>query len=143
MAKNDRSKEIKRFAIGAALAAAAGYAAGILTAPKSGKETRADIRDRTVAGKVEAEKQLKKLHTQLNSTIEDAKGRVSDLKGGAKTELSDATDKGMKVKEKVRELLSALHEGDADDKDLQKAIDDAKTAIDHLKDYLKKDFGNA
>lgn len=143
MAKNDRAQEIKRFALGAALAAAAGYAAGVLTAPKSGKETRAEIQKRAVAGKVEAEKQLKKLHTQLSNTIDEAKGRASDLKGQAKVQLNDATDKGVKAKEKARELLSALHEGDADDKDLQKAISDAKSAIDSLKDYLKKDFGNA
>jgi len=143
MGKSDRSKEIKRFALGAAFAATAGYMAGVLTAPKSGKETRADIHRRVVASKVEAEKQLKRLHTQLNSTINDAKGRAGELKGKAKAELEDATDKGVKAKEKARELLSALHEGDADDKDLQKAIDEAKTAVDHLKNYLKKDLKKA
>lgn len=143
MAKSDRSRELKRFALGAGLAAAVGYAAGVLTAPKSGKDTRADIHQKAVASKVEAEKQLKKLHTQLSSTIQEAKGRADELKGTAKDQLDDATEKGVKAKEKVRELLSALHEGDADDKDLQKAIGDTKSAIEHIKTYLKKDFGKA
>jgi gas vesicle protein len=143
MSKGDKSKEIKRFALGAALAAVAGYAAGILTAPKSGKDMRSDIHQKAVAGKVEAEKQLKKLHTQLTSTLDEAKSRTDELKGTAKTQLDDATDKGMQAKEKVREVLSALHEGDADDKDLQKVIDDTQKAIEHLKTYLKKDFGKA
>ncbi|MCA1806602.1 MAG: YtxH domain-containing protein, partial [Actinobacteria bacterium] len=37
-----------KFAIGAVFAAAAGYVTGILTAPKSGKETRKDIHDTAV-----------------------------------------------------------------------------------------------
>lgn len=38
------SKKTSSFIVGAALGAAAGYATGILTAPKSGKETREDIK---------------------------------------------------------------------------------------------------
>jgi gas vesicle protein len=141
--KDNKSTEIKRVALGAALAAAAGYAAGILTAPKSGKETREVIQHKVTTGKLEAEKQLKKLHTQLGTTIDDAKVRASELKGSAKAQLDEATDNGVKAKEKVRELLSALHEGDADDKDLKKAIKDAQHAIDHLKTYITKDFQKA
>lgn len=143
MSKNEKSTQIKRFALGAAIVATAGYVAGILTAPKSGKETRADIQHKVVSGKVEAEKQLKRLHTQLGAAIDDAKNRADDLKGRAKTELEEATDKGVKAKEKARELLSALHEGDADDKDLQKAINEGQSAIEHLKTYIKKDFKKA
>jgi gas vesicle protein len=144
MAKKEENtaKNVKRFALGAALAAAAGYAAGVLTAPKSGKETRADIQHKVTAGKLEAEKQLKKLHTQLSQSIDEAKDRAGELKGKAKTELDAATDNGVKAKEKARELLSALHEGDADDKDLKKAIKDTQAAIEHLKVYLKKDFSS-
>jgi gas vesicle protein len=139
--KPDRSTEIKRFALGAAVAAVAGYAAGILTAPKSGKETRAEIQHKATAGKLEAEKQLKKLHTQLGDSINEAKNRASDFKGQAKSQFDDATENATTAKEKVREVLSALHEGDADDKDLKKAIKDAQKAVDHLKTYFTKDFG--
>ena len=50
-----------------------GYLAGILTAPKSGKETREDIKDTAVKTYSEAEKQLKKLHTELNDVLAEAK----------------------------------------------------------------------
>jgi gas vesicle protein len=143
MSKQDKSSEIKRFALGAAIAAAAGYAAGILTAPKSGKETREEIQHKVTTGKLEAEKQLKRLHTQLGSAIDEAKSRASELKGSARDQLDEAANNGSKAKEKVRELLSALHEGDADDKDLKKAIKDAQHAIDHLKTYITKDFQKA
>ncbi|HSX36052.1 MAG TPA: YtxH domain-containing protein [Patescibacteria group bacterium] len=128
----------KRFALGTVLAAAAGYLAGILTAPKSGKETRQDIKETAVRTVSEAEKQLKRLHTELNDMLADAKTKLGGLKGKAADDLEKAMDAGTVVKEKARELLSAVHEGDAEDKDLKKAIEDASKAVDHLKTYLKK-----
>jgi gas vesicle protein len=128
------NKSTKRWAFGAVIAAVAGYLAGILTAPKSGKETREDIKQ----GIVEAEKQLKKLHTQMANVITEAKEVAGTLKGKAQEELHQAIDQASVAKEKARQLLSALHEGDADDKELKKAIGDANKAIDHLKAYLKK-----
>src|SRR5687767_3218278 len=131
-------KRTKRWALGALIAAAAGYIAGLLTAPKSGKETREDIKEGVEHGMAEAEKRLKQLHTQMADTIGLAKEKAETLKGAAKNDLQGAIDKTTVVKEKARELLSALHEGGAEDKDLQKAINDANKAIEHLKTYLKK-----
>jgi gas vesicle protein len=129
----------KRFALGTVIAAVSGYLAGILTAPKSGKDTREDIKDAASKGLSEAEKQLKKLHTEFNQVIEEAKKRLDEAKGKGKEELESAIEFAKQGKEKVRVLLSALHEGDgADDKDLQKAIKDAQGAIDELKKYLTK-----
>lgn len=132
------NKSTKRWALGAIIAGIAGYLAGILTAPKSGKETREDIKDTAENGMAEAEKQLKKLHTQMTDTIADAKKRVEALRGTAQKDMQVAIDKTNDAKEKARELLSALHEDGAEDKDLKKAIDEANKAIDHLKKYLKK-----
>lgn len=132
------SKSTKRWAIGALIAAAAGYVAGILTAPKSGKETRADIKHATEHGMAEAEKQLKKLHTQMNELLGQAKEKVATVKGTAQKDLQAAIDRVTAAKEKARQLLSSLHEGDADDKDLKKAIDEANKALEHLKKYLAK-----
>lgn len=132
------SKSAKRFAIGAIFAAAAGYVAGILTAPKSGKETREDIKHATEQGVAEAEKQLKKLHTQMATVLGEAKEKAETLKGTAQKDLQIAIEKTNAAKEKARELLSALHEGGAEDKDLKKAIDEATKAIDHLQKYLTK-----
>jgi gas vesicle protein len=129
----------KKWAVGTLLAAAAGYLAGLLTAPKSGKETRKDIKDAAEKGVTEAEKQLKKLHTQISDLLSEAKTKAVNLKGIAQKDLQSAIDKATAAKEKARELLSALHEGgDADDQDLRKAIDEANRAIEHLKTYMKK-----
>lgn len=127
----------KKFALGAGIAAAAGYLAGILTAPQSGKETREDIKNTAVTTIREAEKQLKRLHTELNDTIAAAKEEAERLTGKAKKELDAAIEVSKDAKEKIREILSAVHEGRAEDKELQRSIRDAKKAIAHLKAYLK------
>ncbi len=128
----------KRFALGAVVAAAAGYLAGLLTAPQSGKETRKEIKDTTNRGIREAERQLKKLHTELNDVLAEATDRADKLSGKAKEELDVAVQATRRVKETARDILSAVHEGRAEDKELEKSIKDAKKAIDHLKTYLKK-----
>ena len=131
-------KSIKKFALGAAIAGTAGYLAGVLTAPKSGRETRDDIKDVTNRGISEAEKDLKKLHVELGKLLGEAKDKGSDLTGKTHQELTDLLDKARDTKEKAREMLSAIQEGSAEDKDLRKAIADANKAVDHIKDYLKK-----
>lgn len=132
------NKSTKRWAFGAVFAAVAGYIAGILTAPKSGKETRQDIKETAEKGITEAEKQLKKLHTQLAALMNEAKDKATTLQGAAQKELHAVIAKTNTAKEKARELLSASHEGNAEDKDLRKAIDEANKALEHLKSYLKK-----
>lgn len=132
------NKAFKSLALGTIIAGAAGYLAGLLTAPKSGRATRADIKDAADNTISEAERQLKKLHTELNELLGEAKKRGSDLQGKAKTEFDDATEKAASAKQKAREILSAVHEGDTDNKDLQRAMAEASKAVKHLKSYLKK-----
>lgn len=136
--KNRKSETIKRIAIGSTVAAAAGYLAGILTAPKSGKQTRKDIKEAANESVTQAEKELKKLHTELGKTIDEAKIKGDKLGAKAKNELSEIIEKAKDTKEKAREIISAIHEGEAEDVDLKKAVKEARIAIDHLRDYLKK-----
>jgi gas vesicle protein len=131
-------KSTKRLAVGTLVAVAAGYIAGILTAPKSGKETRKDIKDTAARSITVAEKELKQLHTELADLLGKAREQAGKASGKAKTELNSAIESSKVAKEKAREILSAVHEGDTDDKDLKKAITEAKNAIDHLKTYLKR-----
>ncbi len=128
----------KNFAIGTTIAAIAGYVAGVLTAPKSGKETRGDIKDTANKGVLEAEKELKKLHSELDKLLNESRDKGSDLSDKASKELTILVDKAKDSKEKARTMLSAIHEGDAQDKDLRKAITEAHKAIDHIRTYLNK-----
>jgi gas vesicle protein len=137
-AKPSAADTARKVAVGAALAAAAGYLTGILTAPKSGKETRDEIKNSAIRKKTEAEKELKKLHTELTDLIGDVKDKGMTMSAKTSKELEAFVDKAVVAKEKARELLSALHEGDAEDKELQQAIAEANKAIDHLRKFVKK-----
>ena len=131
-------KLLKRLAVAVGLAAAAGYVTGILTAPKSGKETREDIKNAAVMGKGEAEKQLKKAASELGDMIDQAKKRGAELGDKANKERNELMDKARLAREKAREVISAIHDGDAADDDLRLAVEQANTALKHLRDYLKK-----
>jgi gas vesicle protein len=130
-------KRTSRVAASALVAAAVGYIAGVLTAPKSGAETRKDIKKAANQRINEAEKQLKKMHTDLNDLLAKATDRAKTLKGSAQDEAHAAVSKAAKAKEKVRIALSSTRDGEATDDDLKKAISDAESAIKHLKEFLK------
>jgi gas vesicle protein len=136
--RKQRRENAKRLAVGSAIAAALGYVAGLLTAPQSGKDTRQDIKDNASKAQAEAEKDLKKLHTELDSTIKQAKSSSTKLNASAKKELNELVEKAKDNKEKAREMLSAVHEGEAEDRDLERAVKEANKALSHLKKYLKK-----
>jgi gas vesicle protein len=139
MGRRDRKRlNFKALAIGSSVAAAAGYVAGLLTAPKSGKQTRQDLKQAADKGATEAEKELKKLHGELDKVLAEAK--VNGKKAGrkAQAELSELVAKAKDNRERAREILGAVREGKAADKDLNKAVKDARAAVTHLRDYLKK-----
>lgn len=126
-----------KLALGAAVAAGIGYAAGVLTAPKSGKETRKEIQSSALKVKREAEARLKTMHSNLTSLIGKVKHQSVNLGKKAQDELDKALDQANTAKDKAREILSAIHEGEANDSELQAAIDDVKRATDHLKSFVK------
>lgn len=131
-------RRIGRAALGATAAALAGFLAGILTAPKSGRETRSDIRAAANRLKTDAEKQLKQIHSQLADVIRVSKAGLRHSVKEGSSELRAAVARAEVAKDKARTILSALHEGDADDQQLKMAVADARSALEHLKKYVKK-----
>lgn len=127
-----------RFAVATVVAAAAGYVAGILTAPKSGKETRQDIHDKAVETKEEAIKRLDTLSSELGSAISSGKAKVKELESSARGELEKAVSAAVVAKDKARDVLTAIKSGEAEDKDLKNAVKDVHKAIDNLKKYIDK-----
>ena len=127
-----------KFAVTAALAAGVGYVAGILAAPKSGKETRQDIHDKAVDTKEELAKKLDQVSNDLGEAIAKGKTRVKDLEAGAKAELEKAVNAAVLAKDKARDMVAAVKRGEAEDKDLKKAVKDVHSAIDNLKKYMQK-----
>ena len=132
------NKALKRLAMAAGLAAAVGYVAGLLTAPKSGKETRQDIKDAAQSGMSQAEHQLKNVSSELADLLDEAKRRGADMGDKARKQLDELVAQARAAREKAREVVSAVHEGDAADDDLRLAVNQANSALKHLREYLKK-----
>jgi gas vesicle protein len=137
-ARQRRRQAIKRTAAAGTIAAVAGYLAGILTAPKSGQETRQDIKTAADRSRAEAEKDFKKVQAELDNAITDAKSGSSKLGKKAQEELGELLDKAKDTKTKGGEVLAAIKAGEAEDKDLQRAVRNANTALKSLRKYLKK-----
>ncbi len=120
------------------IGAAAGYIAGILTAPKSGKDTREDIKNAADKYKTEAERRLQLLRDELSVLIDDASAKARYYSDRGKKEVAVLVDKAKIAQSKAREVMSAAKSGEAEDKDLDKAIAEASQAKKHLVDYMKK-----
>lgn len=129
--KEHRRRVIKDVAIGSTIAAAAGYVAGILTAPKSGKETRESLKNG-------AEKELQKVHVDLDKAVSEAKKTGHKAGSKAKKELDDLVAKAKDGGQKAGEVLAAVRKGTAKDEDLAKALKQAQNSLNNLRKYLKK-----
>lgn len=127
----------RKIALGTAVAGVAGYLAGILTAPKSGKETREDIADKAVEIKKSAAQELASLHMELKSLIESAKNQSVALSGKAREEFNEAVVAAKDAQNKASSVLKAVKAGEASDPELNKAIKQAKLAAKNLAKYLK------
>ncbi len=127
----------RKLAIGALLAGAAGYIAGILTAPKSGKETRKDIADKAEEVKVGAEADLKKAYDELTTLIKTTKEKSLTLGAQARSEFNEAVIRAKDARNKAGHVLKAVKAGEAEDPALDKAIKQAKQAKKNLGKYFK------
>lgn len=117
---------------------AAGYVAGVLTAPKSGKETREDIKKASKKFETDVEARLHDIKEDLGVVIEDASKRVRDLNDKSRKELEGLIVKGKAAQAKAKEILSAVRHGEAEDKDLEKALEEVKSAKRYLVSFLKE-----
>lgn len=128
----------RRWALGALVLGFIGFVAGILTAPKSGKETRDDLKKAAGSAKREAEKQLKEVHTELKQLSSKVKKVVTGKSKDAKKEVDMLLKRASEAQVKVKTILSSIHEGTADDPELNAALKEASAAKDHLKKFLAK-----
>jgi gas vesicle protein len=127
----------EKAALALVVGAAIGYAAGILTAPKSGKETREDLKDAGVMIKKSAEAKLAEAKEDLGKVIDEVTEKAQELSGRARKEADELLVKAKASQAKAKEVLNAVKSGESSDKDLQKAVLDAKDAKNHLVRFLK------
>jgi gas vesicle protein len=129
----------KKYALGTILAAVAGYVTGILTAPKSGKETRKDIKKGAVNAKNEAEAKLKQGQAELQKMIGKAKTETQHLKGTVKQQADKSLAAIVETKDKVQNVIK---DGSKNDRELKRALKEVNDALGHLKTYIGQ-YGKA
>lgn len=92
-------------AINTLVAAAAGFAAGILLAPKSGKETREDIKAKAIEAKDKAEGKADEAKEVLRESAAkaevEARGMAKSVKKSAGTMAAEANYLGHEAKERM------------------------------------------
>ncbi len=137
MAFRRKENTVRKLAIGSAIAGAAGYLAGILTAPKSGKETRGDIASKADDVKLSVEDQLDELNLELKDLIKSTKLKTVALSSTARADFNEAVMKAKDAQDKSSQVLKAVKNGEANDPDLNRAVKQAKQAVKNLGKYLK------
>jgi gas vesicle protein len=128
----------KGLAAGAALGAAIGVVVGVLFAPKSGKETRQDIKDTSAKALAKLEEQAKKLQAELSDLIDKADAQFKDKTQVVTEKAKHLVEQARHSRDALTVLAKSVKAGEADDKDLDKAIKKAKESKDALATYLKK-----
>ena len=79
-----------KFALGALVGAAAGVVAGVLTAPKSGKETRADIKRKAGEIKEDATEVVDKAKTKATDVAGEVREKAEGYRDRAERAVSSA-----------------------------------------------------
>ncbi|HSW78691.1 MAG TPA: YtxH domain-containing protein [Candidatus Babeliales bacterium] len=127
----------RKIAIGTVIAGTIGYIAGVLTAPKAGKQTRSDIAHKAGDIKLDTQAELEDLNDELKELIKNAKVKTVALSSTARAEFNEAVVRAKDVQNKSAQVLKAAKAGEAQDPDLNKAVKQASQAIKNLSKFFK------
>lgn len=128
----------RKFAVGAIVAGVAGYVTGILTAPKSGKDTRQDIKDKAEEVGSKLVEELKQAQTELNKMLHLAKEKSSALNASAREGFNEAVIRAKDARNKSATVLKAVKAGTSDERELDLALKNLRQAMKNLGKFLKR-----
>lgn len=104
-----------KFAVGALVAAAAGFVAGILTAPKSGKETREDLKYAALKAKDTVVAEAEKAKDVAVKKSKEAQGKAEevykDVRGKAEDVAGDVVEKATDLKDRTAQAVEGAKKG--------------------------------
>ncbi len=115
------------FARGTIVGAAIGAVAALLLAPKSGKDTQADLKRKVKGTYKDAHDKLEAISDDLAGRVDNLKVAASDLKGEAKVESQDLIKKAEILKQDMRIAASDMAKSGSNTKD---------TAVKHVKQLM-------
>lgn len=108
MSNNDDKGVLLNVLAGIGLGAIIGAAAGLLFAPKSGTETREDIKKAAEELKTKAESAVGELHTSVDDLVVKSK----ELIDSTKTKVQHAVEAGKQAMVEKKEELAAVVENE-------------------------------
>lgn len=104
-----------KFALGAVVAALSGFVAGVLTAPKSGKETRDDLKNDALKAKDTVTKEAEKAKELATEKVEEVKQKaektVKDVKAKAEAVADDVADQANDLKARAEQAVEGAKKG--------------------------------
>jgi len=108
----------KTFLRGTIIGAAIGVIAGILLAPKSGKETQEDIKRKVKGTYDDIERRLEHMSDEVGGRVDSLKAAAKDLTGEAKEESQELVRRAEVLKQDLRVSASNLAASGGQTKDL-------------------------
>ena len=105
--KKQKAKAVKTAALSAAIGVTAGAAAGVLLAPKSGKETREDIVNKSVEAKDKLVEKTKATKAAISTKVSEGKKDVSAAKEKIAEYLASKKGEVLELGNTVEELSDA------------------------------------
>ena len=105
--RKQKAKAVKTAALSAAIGVTAGAAAGVLLAPKSGKETREDIVNKSVEAKDKLVEKTKATKAAINTKVSEGKKDVSAAKEKIAEYLASKKGEVLELGNTVEELSDA------------------------------------
>ena len=104
-----------KFALGALFGIATGFAAGLLSAPKSGKETREELKEAAIKAKKTVVSEAEKAKASAAKKADEAKLKaeetVSEVKTKAEEVVEDVTDRAVDFKARAERAVEGAKQG--------------------------------
>lgn len=104
-----------KFALGALFGALSGFVAGVLTAPKSGKETRDELKATAQKKREEVMAESGKVKTVATEKAQEVRTKAEEVVGDvkAKTEevIEDVTEKATEFKGRAEQAIEGAKKG--------------------------------
>lgn len=130
------NKDLRNVGIAAVVGLAAGYALGILTAPKSGKETREDIKEMSTKAYKAAEARLKDTYEDLGEAIDRASKQAKKLGDKGREQLDELVAVAKNAQARVMKLAASARNEEGSQEVFEDAVKEARDAKNELQEFM-------
>ena len=124
------------FVKGTIIGMVVGAVAGLLLAPKSGKETQEDIKRKVRGTYQDITDQLRRMSEEMSGRVDSLKEAAKDLKGEARQESQELIRRAEVLKQDLRISATNLAKNGAQTKDA--AVKDVKNLLGEGADVMKE-----